>query len=115
MNNSFLSLENVSQEVDRTPFLRERESELIVILEAIKGVKKSKDWSTLKTTLFDSLAENLSNQIFSEAKKETPDTHKLNRLAGELKWAERYSNLDTLEQSQRLELTQIRKILYGKT
>lgn len=119
MNNSKLSIESVSlkqEEVsDRVPELREKEQELINILECIQRISSTDEWSTLKTKVFDSLPESLSKEILIEAKKENPDTLKLNRLAGQLKWAERYSDLSKLEQEFRLKLTQVRKLLYGTT
>lgn len=117
MNNSKLAIESVplvlDTPVDNTVHFRERESELIGIISNLKEVQKSKSWSSLKTELFDSLTESLEGRLFSEAKKESPDTNKLNRLAGELKWAERFSDLSKLEQEFKLELANIKTKLYG--
>ena len=118
MNNSKLAIESISfqeEKVDNTPIFREREGELITIIEALQGVQKSKEWSTLKIKVFDSLTETLSKELHVEAKKESPDTLKLNRLAGQMKWAEKFSDLKKLEDIFRLELAQIRKQLHGKT
>lgn len=119
MNNSWLTLESVklSQEelVDRTPELQEKEGELVKLIGAIQEIGKTKEWSTLKTKVFDGVTESLSREMTIEAKKENPDTLKLNRLAGQLKWAEKYSDLSKLENVFRLELTNVRKLLYGKT
>jgi hypothetical protein len=119
MNNSFLAIENLSlsveEKTDNLPILREREGKIIKILDAIQGISGSKEWSTLKEEVFESLTENLERQISSEARKESPDTLKLNRLAGQLIWAEKYSSLEKLENIFRVELTNIRKQLYGKT
>lgn len=119
MNNSLLAIEysNLSLEdaVDRTPTLREREAELIQILSAIQGVASSKEWSSLKEKVFDNLTTTLEKEIKNEAQKENPDTLKLNRLAGQLKWAEKYSDLSKLERIFRGELTNVRKLLYGKS
>lgn len=118
MNNSKLAIENVSlsieETVDRTPQLREREQNLIHILEAVRMVKESESWSTLKKEIFDGLVGTLNKEITEEAKKEDPDRLKLNRLAGQLKWAEKYSDLGKLENVFKLELTKIRQLLYGK-
>jgi len=118
MNNSKFAIEGAAlknEMVNRQPFLQEREGELIAILDAIRTVQGSKAWSTLKTEVFDGLVERLTKDLQTEAKKETPDGLKLNRLAGQLKWAERYSDLSKLELEFRLELTNIRTQLYGKT
>lgn len=119
MNNSKLAIEKISlsqeETVDRTPHLREKEGELISILDAIRSIQETKEWGTLKTKVFDGIVESLTKDINNEAKQENPDTLKLNRLAGQLKWAEKYADLHKLEDIFRLELTHIRKLLYGTT
>lgn len=119
MNNSKLAIDNVSltveDKVDRTSNLREQESELIIILDALDKVQKSKEWSSLKEKVFDKLPVTLAKELQEEARKDSPDALKLNRLAGQLKWAEKYSDLSKLGQFYRLQLTNIRKQLYGKT
>lgn len=118
MNNSNLVIENptLSEEkpIDRKPYLRQREGEIVKILDAINGVQMSKDWSTLKNYVFDGLVQTLNKDIQEEARKEQPDTLKLNRLAGQLKWAEKYSDLNRMRDIFRPELSNIRKKLYGK-
>lgn len=99
--------------VDNTPALREQEQKVLKIIEALQGVQKSKHWSTLKIELFDPLVATLESGIKDEAKKEQPDTLKLNRLAGQLRWAEKYSDLGKLEKVFKTELTRIRKNLYA--
>lgn len=117
MNNSKLAIDSVplvlDTPVDNTIHFRERESQLIRIISSLQEVQKSKAWSSLKTEVFDSLAESLKGRLTAEAKKESPDTNKLNRLAGELKWAERFSELTNLEQEFKLELANIKTKLYG--
>ncbi len=119
MNNSKLAIESIplhiEDQVDNTEILRKRENELLKIIEALKGVEQSKDWSTLKIEIFDGLVNSLEKQLRDEAKKEDPDTLVLNRLAGQLKWAEKYSDLHKLENIFRVELQKIRQNLYGKT
>lgn len=119
MNNSRLTIESVSlskSEVrDNTPHFQEREGELITIIDSLQKVQSTKEWSTLKSKIFDSVVGRLEKDLSYEAKKENPDTLKLNRLAGQLIWAERFSDLKKLEDSFRLELTNIRIQLYGKT
>lgn len=118
MNNSKLAIDSVSlsleKEVDRSPQLIEREARLIKIIEAIQKVERTQEWSTLKTEVFDGIVNVLEKEIKDEAKKENPDTMKLNRLAGQLKWAEKYSDLTKLEHVFRQELNGLRKTLYGE-
>lgn len=117
MNNSKLAIDSVSlteeQPVDVAPQLKDREGKLIKIIEALQSVNQSQAWSTLKTEVFDSIVNILEKEIKDEAKKETPDTLKLNRFAGQLKWAEKYSDLYKLENVFRQELTHIRTKING--
>lgn len=93
--------------------LRKEETRVINILEAIQSIKQTREWSSLKELLFDGLVQTLLKELRVEARRDDPDPKKLNRISGELKWAERYSNLDKLEESYRVELQRIR-ISYGK-
>lgn len=118
MNNSKLALDSVvhleeDKQQDRSPQLINREGQLVKIIEAIQSVEKTEAWSTLKTEVFDSVVNVLEREIKDEAKKESPDTLKLNRLAGQLKWAEKYADLSKLETVFRQELNGLRKTLYG--
>ena len=90
------------------------EARLIRIVEAVQVLKSSKEWSTLKTEVFENLANVLERDLKAEAKKEECDPKKLNRLSGELKWAERFADLDKFENSYRLQLTNVRKQSNGK-
>lgn len=116
MNNAFLVFENqrIELEPDQRISLKEREGELVKIVDSLQKVQVSKEWSTLKIKVFDGLVESLNKEISSEAKRDNPDVLKLNRLTGQLKWAERFSDLKKLEDIFRSELTNIR-IKYGQT
>lgn len=117
MNNSKLIIEyntlTLEEEKDRTPDFQEKESELIKIIDDLQGIQRTKEWSSLKKKVFDGLVGSLSKEVTEEARKENPDTLKLNRLAGQLLWAEKYSDLSKLEGTFRLQLASIRHQLYG--
>lgn len=117
MNNSKLAIDSVpltlETERDFTPQLRERQAKLLKLIDAIRSVQKSKEWSSLKTELFDGLTESLQGRIFNEATKDTPDPLKLARLTGELRWAEKYSDPSKLEQEFLSELANIKEKLHG--
>jgi hypothetical protein len=118
MNNSKLAqdfADTLTEElpVDILPKLKEREAELIKIIEAIQGVKQTPAWSTLKSQIFDGVVTRFENELKDEAIRETPDTNKLNRISGQLTWAKRYADLDKLESVYRTELLGLRKQIYG--
>lgn len=94
-------------------YLVDRETKLLKTVAAIQEILKTKEWSTLKELEFDGLKSNLERQILVEAKQTNPDSNKLNRLAGELKWAERFSDFKKWEQALRVELTNVRQNLHG--
>ncbi len=116
MNNSKLALDSIDiteeQRVDIKPQLRQREERLLKIIEAIQGVNKTVEWSTLKIEVFDNLINVLEKDLKDEARKENPDLLKLSRIGGQLKWAEKYADLSKLENGYRQELTGLRKNLY---
>ncbi len=95
------------------PKLKAEEARLVRIIEALQRIKGTKEWSTLKTEVFDNLVNVLEKDISTEAKKEDPSPMKLNRLTGELKWASKYSDLNKLEEQYRVQLQGVRKH-YGK-
>lgn len=118
MNNSRLAVESVSlsieSPVDLTEELSEREAKLVRWIDALNIIQKTNEWSSLKE-IFEPLTESINKQLLSESKKPSPDTNKLNRLSGELKWSERYSDLKKFEKELRVELQNLRQKLYGKT
>lgn len=117
MNNSRFALDSVSLKIEEPTLnedlLKQREQKLVRIIEAIREIQDTKSWSSLRSELFDNLPDNLNKQINQEAKKLNPDTNRLNRLAGELKWAEGFSDLKKLEEIHMVELQSIRKQLHG--
>lgn len=95
--------------------LQAEEARLIKIIESLREVQRSKSWSSLKTEVFDNLVNSLERSLREEARKDEPNTNKLNRISGELKWAERFSNLGKLENEYQVQLQNVRLKLYGKT
>lgn len=73
--------------------LRDRQNELIKILEAIDALLKVKAWQTLKELVFDGVVERLDRQLLSEAKKPEIEVSKIYFLQGEMAWARRYADL----------------------
>lgn len=99
--------------VDVIPSLKEREAKLVKIVEAIRELMSSKAWSTLKTEIFDAVVSSLERELKNEAKKDAPDTLKLTKLSGQLKWAEKYASLEKLEEQYMVELKGLKQKIYG--
>jgi hypothetical protein len=104
MNNSLITIEEEANEL-----VVAQEAKLIRIIEALQEIQQSKQWSTLKKDIFDGLVTSLEKEIRNEARSENPNPLKLTRLTGKLEWAERYSDLSKLENSYKVQLTNIRK------
>ena len=103
--------EEPSQQIQEK--VNEREAALVRKIEAVQRIRQSADWSSLKTEEFDNLTARLEREMLAEAKNEHPDTNKLNRLAGEMKWSSRFSNLEVWEKEMRGELQAIRQRKHG--
>lgn len=113
MNNSRIAIEKVNltleeESAEATSYLQRREGQLVRIIEAIEKIRDSSEWSTLKQHIFGDLADNLDKRIRFEAKKQLLDQPEIYRLQGQLNWATKYADLDTLANSYRLELSNIK-------
>ena len=113
MNNSQIIADLQPESEDISPRLRIEEARLVRIIEALQEVRETKAWSSLKNEVFDPLVNVLERELRTEAKKDEPNPLKLNRLSGELKWAERFSDLYKLEQTYMVQLQNVRKQLHG--
>ena len=113
-NNSKLAMDSLppleEEQVDTSEKLTELAAKNTRIVQAIKEVKQTNGWSTLKTEIFDSLVSLLTKELESEAKKDNPDVQKLSRIAGQLKWAEKYADLDKLEKVFTDELQRLKQL-----
>ena len=90
-------------------YLRSREEELVEIIRAIREMVNTEQWSTLKRHVFDGVVEKLEKQLKDEATRPELNQPELYRLQGQLVWAKRYSDMDTLADAFRLELTNVRR------
>lgn len=111
MNNSQVIDSQPSEDV--SPKLRAEEARLLRIVEALQAIQSSKEWSSLKTEVFDNLVNVLDKDLRTEAERSDPSSNKLNRIMGKLEWARRYSDLSKFENEKRVELQNVRIQLYG--
>ncbi len=111
--NNYFSLEP-EKAPDLLPRIREEEAKTLRIVEAIQAVEGSAAWRTLKDELFDGLVNVLERELKTEARKEDADVRKLNRLSGQLEWADKYADLTKLSNRYMQQLSNIRLKLNGK-
>lgn len=114
MNNSKIVIDNlnistISNDVDTSMKLRERESELVNIIEIINVVQGSADWSQIKKVLFTPLVSSLEKQLKQEAEKEDVHVSRLHKIQGKLEIARKYEDLNL--DNFRNELSNVRKQL----
>ena len=111
MNNAKLT-ENIleeEQEVDKTPFLLERQKELIAIIEAVDSVNQSNYYKFLEGKVFQTSLSLLVNQLCNEK-----DNQKRDWLQGAIAILSKYSDFKKFSEAYRLELQQVRKQLKNK-
>lgn len=110
MNNSFVieTEEGAEEVVDFSERLGTRESELKKIIEAIRVVSTSDGWRTLKKIVFDGVLDSLQRRLASEANKMPINEKEIYNLQGQIAWAKKYSNLDTLANTYKNELISVR-------
>lgn len=117
MNNARLVVEaaTLRQEVpvDLQERLRQREGELMRLIEVVKEVAMSEQWSSLKKLYLDGITTSLKKELLAEASKDSPDLLKLSKINGQVLWARRYSDLSKLETEFRTELARIKQTLHG--
>lgn len=119
MNNSFLAINNVSLELDtpldNTVHFRERETELVKIIDALTAIAESKEWKILEDTIFKDVVKNLLRDRDREASVEQSlNGPKIHNLNGQIKWARKYLDLSSLASIYKQELVNVRNQLNGK-
>lgn len=110
MNNAKLAIDFVEEqfEAEKAPIIRQRQEEVVKIIECLQHLANSNDWKTLKVLVFDGLVVALEQRLKLEATKKIIDVTELNILNGQLMWAKRYSDLYKLIDVYKLELNSLK-------
>ncbi len=103
MEDEFLTVEQVS-------ILRNKQTELISIMEAYNFLEQTKEWQLIKEA-YRKQVESIEVEISSEVSKPVIDINKLYRLQGELTIAKRHSNTDRFVESLKVQLEGIKSRL----
>lgn len=113
MNNGKVTLDRFLEDEnpDKTPWLKDREATLVRLVETLRRVEQSEDWSSLKKLLWDDVVETLERQQKSEAEKDKPDPMHLVNIRGQLIWARKFSDLAKLADVFSAELRNVRQQL----
>ena len=95
----------VSEEVkDKETLLRQRETELLAILEALQNVKASRYWKLLEEKVLNGVMQSLQQRIKNEK-----NPTEIYRLQGQIVWAEKFCDLTKMYQAYQNELNNIRQ------
>lgn len=88
--------------------LRERQTELITIVESFNELEKTKEWQKIKELIYDKSLAAIERQVFSEALNKKIDIDALYRLQGEWAWAKQFSDTDRFISTLKKELENIK-------
>ncbi len=88
--------------------LRDRQTELTLVIEAIHEVLKSKAWQILKELVLDRDLEKIERLLLAEAKSDEPSLKTLAKLQGELLRTRRYGDLKSYAEVLQKELQGIK-------
>ncbi len=115
MNNSRLTSEYLLSPDGKDPTgqLQEREAHLVKVIDAIKAVAGTREYSSLKTLIFDGRLEETRKAIFYEARKDKPDIQLLAKLNGKYEEVRKYADLNELAKVFQTELTHLKIKLHG--
>lgn len=113
MNNAKLAIDFIDEEfeTEQAPIIRQRQEEIVKIIESLQALVINENWKTLKLLFFDGLVAALEARLKSETMQRVINTDELHRLNGQLMWAKRYSDLHKLIDVYKLELTSLKEKL----
>jgi len=104
MNNSKLTENTLSEEpeIDIKPMLRQRQEEIVKIIEAIDSICQSNYWRFLEKEVFQPVLDSSVNQICTEK-----DDRKVAQLQGKIEVLSKYADFKQFSEAYRLELKKI--------
>lgn len=91
--------------------LREEESRLIKIIEALDKLEGSKEWQVLKELVFDKSLQAIERQMLNESVSPKVEIEKIYRLQGEWAWAKQYSDTGRFVENLKKQLEAVKNKL----
>lgn len=98
-------MEDLSDEVKSK--LRERQTELIAIIEALVELDRSKSWNVLKELIFDKSVTSIERQMLSESLALEIKVERIYKLQGEWAWAKQFGDTDRFVEMLKKQLEDI--------
>jgi hypothetical protein len=108
MNNSQIIESTLEEEqsIDIAPMLRQRQEEIVKIIEAIDSVSQSSYWKILENSVFQPLLNTMVNQLCTEK-----DDKQMRWIQGRIDVLSKYADFKAFGEAYRLELKGIEKKL----
>ena len=108
MNNAKLTENTLTEEpeVDVKPMLRQRQEEVVKIIEAIDSISQSNYWKFLERELFQPTLNSAVNQLCTEK-----DDKKMFWLQGKIEVLSKYADFRMFSEAYRMELKKIEQQL----
>ena len=91
--------------------LREEQTRLIKIIEALSKLDKLKEWESLKELVFSKSLVNIERQMLNESVAKEVDVNKIYRLQGEWAWAKQFTETERFVDTLKRQLEEIKKKL----
>lgn len=107
MNNSYIAFGSLEADMVDTTVLRQKQQELLKIIEAVSKVANSGEWKQLRELVFDKQVERLEKELKSASLQNELNSPEIYRLQGKITWAKRYSDFYKLTETYKTELKQI--------
>ncbi len=91
--------------------LREKQEELIRLIEALLTLDKSQEWATVKELVFDKSLAAIERQLLVETLAPTVVVEKLYHLQGQWAWAKQYADVNRYVKTLKVQLENIKNKL----
>lgn len=86
-------LDRIELSEETKALLREKQTELVKIIDALSKLENSKEWGILKDLIFDKALAGIERQILNIALAKDIDVNALYKLQGEWAWSKHYNDL----------------------
>lgn len=91
--------------------LRETETNLINLIEALAKLEQSKEWETVKKLVFDKSLESIERQLLNESLAIEVKPNKIYKLQGEWVWSKQFCDTNRFIETLKGQLSEIKKKL----
>ena len=91
--------------------LRQEQTRLVKIIEALMKLDGSKEWQVLREEVFDKSRQVIERQLMNEGLAQEVKTPKIYRLQGEYAWASQFCDINRFAETLKKQLEEIKRKL----